>query len=76
MHTFKTPFWFFTVFLTISLLFWGPLALVEGTLGPKIVLQEVAYDFGEVLEGTVVEHAFKVFNQGDQILEIKDVRPG
>ena len=76
MHKFKTPFCFFTVLLAVSLFFWGSLVLAEGTLGPKIVLEEYVYDFDEVLEGTVVQHAFKVLNQGDQILEIKNVRPG
>ena len=76
MQTFKTQCWVFSVFLAISLLFSGPLAPAEGALGPKIVLQEYIYNFGEVLEGAVVDHAFKVFNQGDQILEIKSVKPG
>ena len=43
--------------------------------GPKMVLKEEIFDFKEVWEGEVIEHVFQVFNQGDQILEIKAVRP-
>jgi len=54
----------------------GATALAEGTLGPKVVIENPNHDFQEVLEGTVVTHAFKVRNLGDQVLDIKEVRPG
>jgi len=44
--------------------------------GPSMVLPERAYDFKEVKEGKVVEHAFRVLNKGNQPLEIKNVNPG
>ncbi|MDY7036880.1 MAG: hypothetical protein SV375_12050 [Thermodesulfobacteriota bacterium] len=47
----------------------------QETLGPKMVLKENAFDFKQVKQGEVIEHAFKVLNKGDQPLEIK-VRPG
>ena len=43
---------------------------------PKMVLKERSYDFREVAEGSVVEHAFEVTNQGSGVLEIKKVNPG
>jgi hypothetical protein len=44
--------------------------------GPKMVLEELEFDFGEVKEGEAVSHAFRVLNQGDQSLEIRKVKPG
>ena len=41
-----------------------------------MVLEEQKFDFGEVKEGEVISHDFKVLNQGDQTLEIKNVKPG
>jgi len=44
--------------------------------GPKLVLEEREFDFGEVKEGKVVEHTFRLFNKGDQPLKIVRVKPG
>ena len=44
--------------------------------GPSMVLPERSFDFKDVEEGKVVEHAFRVLNKGDQPLEIKKVNPG
>lgn len=44
--------------------------------GPSMVLPEKLFDFNQVEEGKVVEHAFKVLNKGSQPLEIKNVNPG
>ena len=44
--------------------------------GPRIVLKEKVFDFKEVMEGKIIEHSFKVFNEGDQPLEIKKVKRG
>jgi hypothetical protein len=43
---------------------------------PFVVLPERSFDFKEVEEGKVVEHAFKVLNKGNQVLEIRNVNPG
>jgi Protein of unknown function (DUF1573) len=51
-------------------------ALALESRGPQMVLEELKFDFGEVKEGEAVSHAFRVFNQGDQPLEIKKVKPG
>jgi len=66
--------------MTLSVLllsaFWGHPLLAQENRGPKIVVKEPVFDFKEIKEGDVVQHTFKVLNEGDQILEIKDVRPG
>ena len=48
----------------------------QGTAGPKMVIKEKAADYPEVDEGEVIEHVFKVFNTGDQPLQIEKVKPG
>ena len=69
---------FFLVTLTSILLSTscGHWPLAQGNPGPKMVLKETVVDFGEVPEGKGVAHIFKVFNKGDQALEIKGVKPG
>jgi hypothetical protein len=44
--------------------------------GPKMVLKEREVDFGEVKEGDIIKHTFSVLNQGDEPLEIVEVKPG
>jgi hypothetical protein len=51
-------------------------ALAQESQGPKMVLEELQFEFGEVKEGEVVSHAFRVLNQGDEPLEIRKVKPG
>ncbi|MBW2117450.1 MAG: DUF1573 domain-containing protein [Deltaproteobacteria bacterium] len=57
-------------------LFFGHFALARELQGPKMFLEELKFDFGEVKEGVVVSHTFRVLNQGDQPLEIRKVKPG
>jgi hypothetical protein len=66
---------FFRVFPFILVLLSASPALA-GTGGPRMVLKEQQFDFREVLAGKTLEHAFRVFNQGDQDLVIQRVRPG
>lgn len=42
---------------------------------PNMVIPENMYDTGEIDEGTVIEHTFKVINQGDGLLTVRDVKP-
>ena len=44
--------------------------------GPKLLIEERTVKLGEVQEGTVLEHTFKVQNPGDQPLRIEKVKPG
>jgi hypothetical protein len=48
----------------------------EQAAAPLIVLNEPIYHFGEVSEGEVVKHDFRVLNNGTAPLEIKKVKPG
>lgn len=50
--------------------------LAQDAGGPKLVVPEMAHDFGKVKEGAVVEHAFQVLNKGDQPILIEKVQPG
>lgn len=50
-------------------------SLAQKPSGPRIHFQEKNFDFKEVEEGSVLEHAFKVLNRGDQPLVIEQVSP-
>ena len=42
-----------------------------GSGTPVISADVINYEFGQVDEGTKVEHVFKIQNKGDGVLEIK-----
>jgi hypothetical protein len=44
--------------------------------GPRIKISEPDFDWGQVLQGEVVEHVYRVINEGDQPLRITQVKPG
>ena len=48
----------------------------QSTEGPRILIEETVHDFGEVYEGTTVDHGFIVKNTGSAVLNISQVRPG
>ncbi|MGE3166721.1 MAG: hypothetical protein AB7O52_17600 [Planctomycetota bacterium] len=52
-----------------------PAVVPAGMVGPKLVIENPNYDWGTVLQGTIVEHVFKVSNPGDMDL-ILSVKPG
>jgi hypothetical protein len=58
----------------LLLLPWGAVGAEQA--GPKMVIKELEYDFKQVKEGEVIEHSFLVSNKGDQVLEIRQVKPG
>jgi len=60
-------------FLLTCLLF--SLSHAQKVSGPVIVIPDSSFNFKVADEGAVIEHAYKVLNQGDAPLEIKDVRP-
>ena len=43
-------------------------------VGPKISVPESSFDFGEITDGENVTHDFVVFNTGDDVLKIINVR--
>ena len=49
---------------------------VAARSGPCLQLQEIAHDFGAVMEGEHLEHVFQVRNTGAEELVIEHVRPG
>jgi hypothetical protein len=64
-------------YLTILFLVMAAHPLIShGSSGPKIVIEGKEFDFREVGEGKVIAHTFKVFNKGDQRLDIRRVNPG
>jgi len=42
--------------------------------GPRIAIDAPSFEFDDVKEGTVVEHAFRVVNNGDGVLRIKQIK--
>ncbi len=42
--------------------------------GAKIKISQESFDFGEVQEGSVVNHIFRVTNVGDSVLNIYKLR--
>lgn len=48
----------------------------EDVAGPKLILKEKEFDFGEVIQGDTIEHIFTVANHGNETLEITKVSPG
>lgn len=54
-----------------------PSVSVAGEIsGPRLVIEERIFEHQAVEQGEIVEHTFRVQNQGDETLEIKKVVPG
>jgi hypothetical protein len=68
--------WIGIFLFTLCFVAYLSLAWAQETTGPRIVIKEKAVDYPEVEEGKVIEHVFKVFNTGDQPLQIEKVKPG
>jgi Protein of unknown function (DUF1573) len=64
------------IFLILHLMLSGSLITAQEKPGPRLVLEERVHDFGKVEKDAVIEHAFRVLNQGDQELKIVRVKPG
>ena len=54
------------IFTTISIL--------PQMLGPKVAVQQLEHDFGDINEGDVVNHTYVISNNGGDLLKILDVR--
>jgi hypothetical protein len=52
------------------------LSWAQEASGPRMVIKDKFADYQQVDEGEIIEHVFTVFNQGDQPLQIKNVKPG
>lgn len=67
---------FIGMLCSLLLIIIGYQALAQENHGPRMVLEERVFDFGEVKEGEVIEHTFKFFNKGEETLRIIRVKPG
>jgi hypothetical protein len=54
----------------------GLMASGQETLVPKIAFREKGFVAGEVLEGAIIEHTYKVYNKGGAVLRISRISPG
>lgn len=52
-----------------------PQVEIEEESGPKIVADHLVYNFGRVNQGEVVQHVFKIRNEGKEDLIITTVKP-
>jgi hypothetical protein len=66
------PARWFSIWICLALFLAAPACTAAA---PLIHVEKPVHDFGEVKEGAVVEHAFEVANSGDQVLEIRGVKP-
>ena len=68
--------------LVIVFLIFGMMVMLHGTAEvfaqskPKIVVDSAFHDYGEIMRGKTVSHAFVIKNQGNADLIIKDAKPG
>ena len=60
--------------IALFLIIGGHLCWAQQIKGPSMHLVEETFDAQEVMEGSVIEHSFKVLNQGDSPLEITKVK--
>ena len=49
------------------------LCWAQQIIGPSMSLVENTFDTGEIIAGSLIEHSFKVFNEGDSPLKITKV---
>ncbi|MFH0733210.1 MAG: DUF1573 domain-containing protein [bacterium] len=60
--------------LILFLIFITYIGINAQKAGPKIVSAEMDYKFGDIKEGEIVSHNFKIFNKGDELLKITEVK--
>lgn len=58
----------------LILLLVGFIGVGAALAAPQIVVEQLNYDFGEVLQGGKVDYRFRFRNAGDEILEVGNVR--
>ena len=60
----------------LTVLLFSGLAWGQDAAAPEIFFKEKTFVADEVLEGTPVEHTYTVYNRGNAVLRIFNVRPG
>lgn len=63
-------------FIILFLFMYLNTGLAQDGIGPKMVIEQTEYNAKEVKQGEIINHTFKILNTGDQVLEIKSVKPG
>ena len=51
-----------------------PAVFEEPINGPKIVFSEDRYEFGDIIQGDIIEHVFEFTNSGNAPLVLQDVK--
>ena len=67
---------FLSVIILHLVLISGAIRTTPAAAGPRAILPETVFEFGAVVEGTEVAHDFIILNDGDEPLEINQVRSG
>ena len=50
------------------------ISIMPQMLGPKVSVQQLNHDFGDINEGEIVKHIYVISNNGGDLLKILDVR--
>ncbi len=58
----------------VLLLIISSISVLPQMIGPKVAVQQLDHDFGNINEGDVVKHIYVVSNNGGDVLKILDVR--
>jgi len=62
--------------LILTILLTPVLSMAQGESVPKIYIENDKYDAGEVIEGTIINHTFTIYNRGKETLRINKIKPG
>lgn len=60
--------------LFVVLFFFSIATVFPQLMGPKVGVQQIEHDFGNINQGDVVKHTFVIANNGGDLLKINDVR--
>ncbi len=63
----------FKYFLIIFVV--SAISIMPQMIGPKVVVQQLTHDFGDINEGDIVKHSYVISNSGGDLLKILAVRP-
>jgi len=58
----------------VVLLIISSISIIPQMLGPKVAVQQLDHDFGNINEGEVVKHIYVISNNGGDVLKILDVK--
>jgi uncharacterized cupredoxin-like copper-binding protein len=58
----------------LVLLIFCTIAIMPQMIGPKVSVQQLTHDFGDVNVGDIVKHTYIITNNGGDLLKILDVR--